>query len=44
MPNYEGDCSAVGEFLSKDSIVAVAAPDKHSDTLWFILVDEVEKT
>lgn len=26
-----------------DSIVAVAAPDKHSDIVWLIIVDEVEK-
>ena len=33
-PNCEDECSAVAEFVTKDSIVAVAASDKHSDGLF----------
>ena len=45
-PTCEDECSAVGEFVTADSVCyhAVTAPNKHSDTEWFILVDEVEKT
>ena len=42
-PNCEDECSAAGKFVTKDSIVVVA-PDKLSDTVWFILIDDVEKT
>ena len=44
-PTCEDECSAVGEFITVDSICYHAVtPNKHSATEWFILVDEVEKT
>ena len=39
---YTPDCeragTAVNEFVATDSVVAVATPDKHTDTEWFIMV------
>ena len=37
-PDCEGAGPAVNEFVAKDSVVAVAAPDKYTDTVWFIMV------
>ena len=43
-PNCKDECSVAGKFVTKDSIVVVVAPDKLSDAVWFILIDDVEKT
>ena len=40
----QASCSVAGKFLTKDSVVVVVVPDKLSDTAWFILIDDVEKT
>ena len=32
------------EFVAKDSVVAVAAPDKHTGTVWFIMVTSDKMT
>ena len=48
MDEYTPDCEGVGiavnEFVAKDSVVAVAAPDKHTDTVWFIMVTSNKMT
>ena len=43
-PDCEGAGTAVNEFVAKDSVVAVAAPGKHTDTVWFIMVTSSEMT
>ena len=43
-PDSEGVGIAVNEFVAKDSVVAVAAPDKHTDTVWFIMVTSNKMT
>ena len=43
-PDCEGAGTSVNEFVGKDSVVAVAAPDKHTDTVWFIMVTSDEVT
>ena len=40
-PNFEHECSTVGEFVTKDSILA-AASDRHSDNVLFTLADKVK--
>ena len=34
----------MNEFVAKDSVVAVAAPDKHTGTVWFIMVTSDKMT
>ena len=34
----------MNEFVAKDTVVAVAAPDKHTDTVWFIMVTSDKMT
>ena len=43
-PGCEGAGTAVNEFVAKDSVVAVAGPGKHTDTVWFIMVASSEMT
>ena len=43
-PDCEGADTTVNEFVAKDSVVTVAAPDKHTDTVWFIMVTSDEMT
>ena len=44
---YRPDCegtTAVNKFIAKDSVVAVAAPNKHTDTILVIMVTSDEVT
>ena len=43
-PDCERTGTAVNEFVAIDSVVAVATPDKHTDTVWFIMVSSDEMT
>ena len=43
-PDCEGADTTVNEFVAKGSVVSVAAPDKHTDTVWFIMVTSDEMT
>ena len=41
-PDCEGAGTAKNEFIAKDSVVAVAARNKHTDTIWFLMVTSNE--
>ena len=43
-PDRERTGTAVNEFVAIDSVVAVAAPHKHTDTIWFIMVTSNKMT
>ena len=43
-PDCEEAGNAVNEFVAKDSAVAVTSPNKHTDTVWFIMVTSDDVT